>query len=466
MDEFNDVKKFSEDLDKISPSMCFAKWKQVTLHLQTGHNHSCHHPKTHKTPIEEIQKDPSALHNTSFKKEKRKLMLQGKRPSECDYCWRVEDSAKDKSVLSDRYTKSFEPWAQDYKKEILEKGTASINPSYLEVSFSNVCNFKCSYCAPEISSKWMEEIKQHGAYPTSTNFNNLENVKNQNKMPIPHKDPNPYVDAFWKWWPELYKDLRVFRITGGEPLMTKNTFKVLDYVLENPNPNIKININSNLCVPDEILNKFIEKVKRIQGEELIQQFQLYTSNEAHGKKAEYIRNGLDYNKWYDNCHRILKEIPRSKLTNMATYNALSVSSFTELMKDWLALRTEFMNGPDRRNPVSLDVAYLRWPWHQSIQILPKSFLNMIEKQVTFMYQHKEVGNWPPLCGNGFYDHEINRMSRVYYVAKNGPDKSFNVDQSRQDFVKFVDEHDKRRGTNFLETFPEYEQFYTEVKNGI
>ena len=91
---------------------------------------------------------------------------------------------------------------------------------------------------------------------------------------------------------------------------------------------------------------------------------------------------------------------------------------------------------------------------------------MIEKQVTFMYQHKEVGSWPPLCGNGFYDHEINRMSRVYYVAKNGPDKSFNVDQSRKDFVKFVDEHDKRRGTNFLETFPEYEQFYTEVKNGI
>ena len=238
MDEFNDVKKFSEHLDNISPSMCFAKWKQVTLHLQTGHNHSCHHPKTHKTPIEEIKKDPSALHNTSFKKEQRKMMMNGKRPSECDYCWRVEDSAKDKSVLSDRYTKSFEPWAQDYKQEILEKGTASINPSYLEVSFSNVCNFKCSYCAPEISSKWMEEIKQHGAYPTSTNFNNLENVAKQNKMPIPHKDPNPYVDAFWKWWPELYKDLRVFRITGGEPLMTKNTFKVLDYVLENPNPKI------------------------------------------------------------------------------------------------------------------------------------------------------------------------------------------------------------------------------------
>ena len=28
-----------------------------------------------------------------------------------------------------------------------------------------------------------------------------------------------------------------------------------------------------------------------------------------------------------------------------------------------------------------------------------------------------------------------------------------------DFVAFVDEHDKRRGTNFLETFPEFAEFY-------
>jgi len=466
MDEFQDVKKFSTELDSISPSMCFAKWKQVTLHLQTGHNHSCHHPKTHKTPVEELSQDPSALHNTKFKKQQRELMLKGQRPSECDYCWRVEDSSPNKSVLSDRYTKSYEPWAQDFKQEILEKKTASINPSYLEVSFSNVCNFKCSYCAPEISSKWMEEIKQYGAYPTSTQFNNLENVERQNKMPIPHSQANPYVDAFWQWWPELYKDLRVFRITGGEPLMTKNTFKVLDYIIENPNPEIKININSNLCVPKDILDRFIEKTKRIQGEGMIKQFQVYTSCEAKGARAEYIRHGMDYNQWLDNCHRILSEIPHSKLTNMATYNALSVTSFQEFMADWLKLRQEFMTGPERRNPVSLDVAYLRWPWHQSIHILPNAYKRMIESQVTWMYHNKEVGDWPPLCGNGFYDHEINRMKRIYFVVKQGPDQSFNVEQNRKDFVKFVDEHDKRRGTNFLHTFPEMTALYMDIKNGI
>jgi len=469
MDELQKVKKFAKELDTISPSMCFAKWKQVTLHLQTGHTHSCHHPKTHKIPLEELKDNPSALHNTNFKKQQRKLMLNGKRPAECDYCWKVEDALDQKrDVLSDRYTKSYEPWAKDFEQEIVSKKSwnDNVNPSYLEVSFSNVCNFKCSYCAPEISSKWMEEIKQHGAYPTSTNFNNLENVEKQDKMPIPHKDDNPYVEAFWKWWPDLYKDLRVFRITGGEPLMTKNTFKVLDYVLENPNPEIKININSNLCVPDDILDKFIEKVKRIQSEELVKEFQVYTSCEAKGEKAEYIRHGLDYNQCFDNCRRILGEIPRSKLTNMSTYNALSVSSFANFMNDWLKLRQEFMSGPERRNPVSLDIAYLRWPWHQNIHILTKDWLKPIEDQVTYMFQNKEVGDWPPLCGNGWYEHEINRMKRIYFVAKQGPDQSFNVEQGRKDFVKFVDEHDARRGTNFLKVFPEYEQFYKEIKSAI
>ena len=46
-------------------------------------------------------------------------------------------------------------------------------------------------------------------------------IELKNKMPIPQRDPNPYVDAFWKWWPELYRDLHTFRITGGEPLLVK-----------------------------------------------------------------------------------------------------------------------------------------------------------------------------------------------------------------------------------------------------
>lgn len=462
MDIYDQYVKVKEKLDTISPSFCAAKWKQVTLHLQTGHNHSCHHPTTHKIPLEEIEKDPSALHNTKFKKEQRAKMLRGERPEECDYCWRAEDADTTGNTFSDRITKSSEKWARD-DLDIIAKSSAdkNTNPSYVEVSFSNVCNFKCSYCSPEVSSKWMEEINQYGPYPTSTNFNNLDNVRNQDKMPIPHKDPNPYVDAFWKWWPELYPNLHTFRITGGEPLMTKDTFKVLDYIIENPNPNLELNINSNLCVPDELLNKLIEKTKRIQGEGYIKDFKVYTSCEAHGKRAEYIRNGMDYNKWYDNCHRVLREIPNSKLTNMATYNALSVTSYKRMMEDFLKLRLEYNTGHERRNPVSMDVSYLRWPWHQSVFILDESYLKQVEEQVTYMYQNKEHAYWPPLCGMGFYDHEINRLQRIYNVFRD--ERSSYPLQNKKDFAVFIDEHDKRRGTNFLETFPEMEDLYWDCK---
>lgn len=464
------VSDFKNQLDSISPSMCLAKWQQVTIHLQTGRTHSCHHPSSHHIPTEEIAIDVSALHNTKFKKEQRKKMLGGERPKECDYCWRIEDSTPDGSVFSDRIMKSMDTWALPYKDKIIQyTGDENVNPSYLEVSFSNTCNFKCSYCSPEISSRWVEEAKQHGPYPTSTYYNGIDWLKEAGRMPISEKEYNPYVEAFWRWWPNLYPELQVLRVTGGEPLLTKNTFKLLEYILENPRPDLELNINSNLCVPDDLYNKFILLIKNIIDKKAIKNFKLYTSCEATGQRAEYIRYGLDYNKWLDNCHRFMRDVPEAKLTIMATYNALSVTSFKDFLKDVYNLKMEYWSERDR-HPVGLDVPYLRWPDHMSVQILTDDYLKLIEDQVTYMYQNLQQDHWPPSGGGrGFYSYEINRMERTYYVldhrikylgSLHSEDKLL---QSRKDFVSFVDEYDKRRDTNFLNTFPEMEEFYNYCK---
>ncbi len=461
---------FKNKLNSVSPSMCIAKWQQVTIHLQTGRTHSCHHPSSHNIPLEEIKIDVSALHNTKFKKDQRKLMLSGNRPSECDYCWRVEDMASDDNVFSDRITKSSDSWALPYLDQISKStGDENINPSYLEVSFSNTCNFKCSYCSPEISSKWVEEANQYGPYPTSNSYNGVEWLSKTGRMPISERNNNPYVDAFWEWWPNLYPDLKVLRVTGGEPLLTKNTFKMLEYVLENPRPDLELNINSNLCIPDNLYDKFITLMKKIIDKNAVKNFKLYTSCEAVGQKAEYIRYGLDYNKWLDNCYKFMELVPNSKLTIMSTYNALSVTSFKHFLKDVYDLKTAYWSEADR-HPISLDVPYLRWPDHLSIQILTDEYLKLIEDQVTYMYQNLQQDSWPPSGGGrGFYAYEINRMERTYYVLDHrikhlgtihSEDKLLT---NRKDFVLFVDEHDRRRGTNFLKTFPEMEDFYNHCK---
>lgn len=457
-----DLDKVKQELDNVSESFCVAKWKQVTMHLQNGHTHSCHHPATHYVPVEEIRRNPTALHNSEFKKEQRKQMLVGKRPSECDYCWRVEDTPG--NHYSDRIYKSAdESWARPYINDIVNKPwDDNVDPSYVEVSFGNVCNFKCSYCAPHISSQWMEEIERHGPYPTTHKFNNLTWIKQQNQMPIPNNQDNPYVDAFWEWFPTMYKELKYFRITGGEPLLNKNTFKVLDYIIANPNPNLEVAINTNMNPPEELFNKFLEKLKIIFNEKKVKQIKLFTSAEAHGKQSEYIRHGMDYNLWLENIHKTYETIPGIQFTIMSTYNLLSVTTYTEFLQDILAIKQKY--GTNDYSPLLLDIPYLRYPEHQTIFLLEEEHLQMIHDQVTFMYQNLESKEWSTLANRGFYQTEADKLKRIYTMAKNSSE-NFNEYTiiNREDFVKFVDEHDKRRGTNFLETFPELTNFYNKYK---
>lgn len=221
-------------LDKVGCGMCAAKWTQVTMHLHNGMTHSCHHPIPHKVPLKELKNNPSALHNTKQKKKARKEMLSGKKPEECNYCWKIEDSS---SSFSDRVFKSSEPWSLPFLEDITSKRwTENYNPKYVEVNFSNTCNFKCSYCSPMFSSKWMEEIERYGAYPTSGNFNNLEWFKETDQMPYRHSDHNPYIDAFWEWWPDLYRDYTHLELPGVNLffLKTRGKFWILFQNQKNP----------------------------------------------------------------------------------------------------------------------------------------------------------------------------------------------------------------------------------------
>jgi organic radical activating enzyme len=446
-----------DKLNNIGGGMCLAKWTQVTMHLQLGHTHSCHHPRTHTISQSEIKRNPAALHNTSYKKRRRKEMLEGKRPEECDYCWNVEDNS---DRFSDRTFKSSESWSLPHFDAITKLDwREDYNPKYVEVAFSNACNFKCSYCGPAFSTKWMEEIEKHGAYPTTDEFNSLKYIQNENKIPFKQTEHNPYVEAFWKWWPDLYKDLHTFRITGGEPLMSKDTWGVLDYIIDNPNPNRELNlaINSNLGVPDKLVDRFIEKIQKITEENKVKEFIVFTSVDTWGAQAEWIRDGLVFNQFWDNVNKILTKCPRVNLTFMSTYNALSVPNYDKLIEGIYDLKKTYGSN-DRywASAAFLDTSYLRYPTHQTVQILPQSFSKNIFQQAQladFMgvpfFENKYIG---------YSDIEIQKIKRTYdWMISAKHDE--NMLRNQYNFAKFVDEHDKRRGSNFVKTFPELEEFY-------
>lgn len=483
-------------LNETGPGFCLAKWTQVTMHLGNGLTHSCHHPFAHKIPLEELEKNPGALHNTEHKKARRKEMLSGQRPSECDFCWRVEDNDE----ISDRVYKSMDEFSFKHHDKIAQlDGDEDVFPTYVEVSFSRTCNFKCAYCGPAYSSQWHQEIEQQGPYELEDmKFNIIEDTEEH----ILARDYNPYVAAFWQWWPEAYKHMHTFRITGGEPLLSKDTWKVLDFLLENPNPNLEFAINSNGCPPDNLWEKFVEKVNLLQKNKCIKNFTLFTSAEAAGERNDYIRYGMNYENWKKNIEYFLENTEDTGVTFMAAFNLLSISTFKEFLEWVLVLKQNYnfaswdtwllnhgyerppinpdakrmddrmKEGHIRRNRVCVDTPYIRNPSFLDASICS---MDLVEKYllpaVDFMFDNLGSDEWR--SNMGFDQWEAQKLKRNFIgVTKlatqfiqdpvHEHEKYLTVSKkvrlNRGRFYDFVQEYDKRRNTKFLETFPEYADF--------
>ncbi len=453
-------------LNAIGCGFCLAKWTQVTMHLHNGMTHSCHHPAPHKVSLAEIKRDPTALHNSTQKKQARKEMLEGKRPSECQYCWNIEDNS---DSFSDRIFKSSEPWSEPYFKEITDMHwRENYMPKYVEVSFSNICNFKCAYCGPIYSSKWMEEVNKYGGYKLqSTEYNGLAEIEKNKTKPYKHSDQNPYVDAFWEWWPKLYSNLDTFRITGGEPLLSKDFWALLNDILskESPNKNLKLSINSNLGVEDGLIDKLIENLDRIIEEERVKECIIYTSCDTYGKQAEYIRHGLNFDKLFSNIDKILEKLPKVTVVVMSTFNIFSIFSYDRLVKTISDLKIKHFNTERYWNsPIILDTSYLRYPSFLSFKLLI-DFIDInrfleLEKFMLFNSSYRSLNFYQPqsIEDVGFSLKEIEKITRLKEYFIKGVDKNTQHYTDIKNFNKFITEYEIRRGMNCLDYFPELEKF--------
>jgi len=437
---------------QLGPALCLAKWKQVSLHLPTGLNNSCYHPPLHMIDPDAIKINPAALHNTWHKKAQRKVMLQQQRPTECSYCWNMEDQGK----LSDRHYRSGEPWAaMDFEQIKNSSGDEDdIIPSYVEVNFNHACNLKCSYCSPQFSSSWADEVARDGGYPTSATHNDPSHFVGRNR-PIPVREHNPYVEAFWSWWPTLYPALEHFRMTGGEPLMDKNTYRVFDYVLAIPNPGLHLNVTSNFSVEQSLFDRYITYVRAIC-DGRIEHFMQYVSLDGWGSQAEYMRYGMNFDLVWSRVNQYLTEVPSyNSLTFIITMNNLSVSSLQQLLEGILELRKKHSTTYQR---VWFDTPVLRQPVWQSLQILPESYAQKLEAVKAWMGEHLTTEADPY---NGFKDYEVARLDRDIAWMRSG--QSGDHSATRADFYRFFSEHDRRRGTDFLQTFPEMRAWWAECE---
>ena len=438
-------------IDSISPAFCGAKWYNATIWLGNGTTASCHHPPAHKIPLNEVAMNYKAIHNTQYKKLIRKQMLEGKRPKECDYCWKIEDMGKDK--ISDRVYKS----VIYTDEELLEaknkfNWNKDVDLKTLEIAFDPNCNFACSYCNSSFSTTWQNDIKKNGPYQNLVSDGAAAfQHDGSHAMPYGKKNAgNPYVEAFWKWWEaELQYSLRELRVTGGEPTMSQDFWKLMKWWEANKDCEVEFAVNSNLGQKQELVEELIKASHNIKS------FHLYTSCESYGKHAEYIRDGLIWEKWIGNVEKMLKEGNIQSINCMMTINALCLFSITDFMDEMLRLKREY-----KTSSPNCSFNILRFPSFQSIVTLPKEIreerANHIEKWINKNYDGG---------GNFFLDWEKDGMMRlVSYIREieTGHNHTSSLETRERDFKSFYTQYDIRRNKNFLETFPELKEWWDSI----
>ena len=435
-------------IDSKSESWCAAKYYNATIWLGSGMTTSCHHPLPHRIDIADVQANPKALHNTPQKKHERAMMQQGKQPSGCEYCWKIENISP--TAISDRVYKTVIYNEKDLEHAFRMDTNHDVDLKTLEIAFDRTCQFACSYCNPAFSSTWVRDINTSGPYLQliSDGRNHYTHSHSSSQL-FKYGQSNPYVDAFFAWWEsDLHHTLQELRITGGEPLMSGYTWKLLDWFKKNQGrSNTRLAINSNLGFDQNRVQEFIDAIQDIEHVEL------YTSNESVGAQAEYIRDGLDYQQWLNNVRLLAKSGAIKQLHCMCTINSLCLDSLPEFLDQLVELKKEF--GRDFPN-FTLNI--LRFPSFQSPLVLPKKYKQQYKNNLTdWLDKHK--GH------NYLHEHEINHVQRlVDYLdtVKTPHSDAFELGALQHDFARFYQQYDQRRNKNFTQTFPNLKEFYESV----
>ena len=357
-------------------------------------------------------------------------MLEGIRPRECNYCFNIEDI--DPNAVSDRKRFTNESWAIERREEILNSNfDEHIAPSYLEISFANTCNFACSYCSPGQSSRWENEIKKYGSYPIE------DPTVHKDKMhKMLQEDNNPYIDAFWKWLPEIYNNLRYIRITGGEPLATRNFIKLLEFLSYNKKPHLTLVINTNLCVPEKNLKLFFEKATSLLDAKTIKGIEVYTSIDTWGDHAEYIRDGLKIKTWEETVRKVSTTF-NVPIRIMVTFGLLSVFKFDEFINKVIELRSAGID-------IMFNCARLTDPKQFDLRILP-DFCDLYFEKINDC-----IESLPTVT----VERETWAMVYQYWKSRKTTLSSKQLNKMRSEFIKFTKEYDLRRNKDFDSTFSE------------
>jgi len=312
---------------------CQLKWNHSTVFLTMGTTASCHRV-THDPIL--VENGKINFHNIPQKLEARTKMLNGEWPGRgCEHCKSTEDAGGHSDRINHLNMQGV------YAPPELEKdlNAVDVTPTQLEIYFSNTCNLKCVYCNSKFSSTIDNENRLHGEFQWGEHSLG-KNVWIPGKLGTDvqygednevFKEKDSLTDKLFDWLEENIKNLKKIMILGGEPFLQKETERLIQLLENSHNPELTLVIFSNLTVDPNKVQNWLARMWKLVEQKKIYHLQVVGSLDCWGPQAEYVRNGLDLNKYVSNFEYMLKETKIVLSVNSAMM-ALTVPTMPDLVK--------------------------------------------------------------------------------------------------------------------------------------
>ena len=468
---------------KTNSTYCTLRWGYPIVDFGRGSIRTCCRTFEERVEPEEFEEKGSDIFlNSDYQIKMRLAHLKGykKTLNSCTTCWRLEDGKIESPRLPEwlPYPYAFKDSDRHLVKEYTDEELSEITlvnyvtneelklkditldsdilrserPFMLEILLSTYCDLKCMYCSPQFSTKWAEEALKYGDID--------EGYMNWSK---PHIDKEEFEESFWQWFDDsAIHSLDRIGMVGGEPMIQPNLFSFLDRMMESYK---RLDIKkkpilwfvTNLNASEKIIDRFYQYLPKLCE---IFHVEVHASVESFGNKAEYIRYGLNWDRFVKNTNKLCSYNDKRNFHFgfQIANNSLSVTGLLDFIKFAKDLHDRYKRG------ITLKHNIVTIPEIHSPMILTGDFSKYLDEVLEYMnsFSLKRMLPVPDPLGTweSFYGWILNIRDSI----KNKEGESLNwmggdIKDIRKNFYSWFKQYDERRETNFLKTFPEHTTFF-------
>lgn len=345
----------------MSKTFCILPWIHITASPSGFYKPCCN---THKYFEKEFTADKISMQEAFYSEHFNQLrqdLLDGKKPDICHVCWHKEE------LGIPSYRQAYN--SREVFNEILDLENPSLK--YIDVKFDNNCNLQCSYC----------DISSSNQFEKARDFFDKHGLEHPNNLDA-KKDF--YSDKKEQYIIELAKSLRVLKVTGGEPLLSKNFINVLNHLIDNDYArNIELHLTTNGTKFNKTLLSKLNSFQKVV---------ITISIDSVGNLYDYIRYPFNWKKFNERVYEILgyaADKNKFKIKFAAIVTAYSILDTVPVFEWTRQLEKDFDLTPGALlSKFDFNVSIYPLDHPLSVFALPQEILDLAKQKVD-QYKEKE-----------------------------------------------------------------------------